>query len=177
MKPFRVKESPVQFECKVNEIISLGDGGGAGNLIICEVLKMHVSDTVLDENGSIDPQKIDLVARMGGNWYCRANGESLFEIKKPLASKGIGVDQIPKRIRESVFLDGNDLGKLGNVESLPSDAELEEFAQKYSVQEIFTKNEGLEVREELHQLAKEALDEGKVNKAWKALLIDKLNRN
>ncbi len=177
VKPFRVKESPAQFECKVNEIISLGDGGGAGNLIICEVLKMHIADNVLDEDGQIDLQKIDLVARMGGNWYCRANGEALFEIEKPLANKGIGVDQIPKRIRESVFLDGNDLGKLGNVEHLPSDTELEEFMENYRVREIFAKNEGLEVREELHQFAKEALNEGKVKKAWKALLIDKLNRN
>lgn len=177
VKPFRVKESPAQFECKVNEIISLGDGGGAGNLIICEVLKMHIADNVLNEDGLIDPQKIDLVARMGGNWYCRASGEALFEIEKPLATKGIGVDQIPKRIRESVFLNGNDLGKLGNVESMPSDAELEEFMDNYRIREIFAKNEGLEVREELHQFAKEALNEGKIKKAWKALLIDKLNRN
>lgn len=177
VKPFRVKESPAQFECRVKEIIALGDNGGAGNLIICEVLKMHIADRVLNEAGQIDPDKIDLVGRMGGNWYCRANGEALFEVEKPLATKGIGVDQIPKRIQESVYLDGNDLGKLGNVESLPSDAELEEFSENFRVREIFEKYDGLEVREELHQFAKEALDEGKVSKAWKALLIDKLNRN
>lgn len=177
VKPFRVKESPVQFECKVNEVVALGEQGGAGNLIVCEVLRMHIDEKVLNEDGQIDPHKIDLVARMGGNWYCRANGDALFEIEKPLATKGIGVDQIPKRIRESVYLSGNDLGKLGNVEALPSDSELEEFAENYRVREIFSKYNGLEVREELHQFAVELLNEGKVKKAWKALLIDKLNRN
>ncbi len=177
VQPFRVKESPVQFECRVNDIVSLGENGGAGNLIICEVQRMHVNDEILDENGIIDPRKIDLVARMGGNWYCRANGDALFEVEKPLTTKGIGVDQIPKRIRQSMYLNGNDLGKLGNVERLPNDQELNEFAQRFRVQEIFSSSsDGMEVREQLHQYAKELLDEGKVQKAWKALLCDKLNR-
>lgn len=178
VKPFRVKESPVQMECKVNDIVSLGPGGGAGNLIICEVLKMHVDERVLNESGIIDQQKIDLVARMGGNWYCRASGESLFEVEKPLTTLGIGVDQIPKRIRESLYLTGNDLGKLGNVERLPSDAELEEFCQNYRVKEIFESSaNGLEIHEQLHHYAKELLEENKVYKAWKALLCDKINRS
>ncbi len=177
VKPFRVKESPAQFECKVKDIIALGDGGGAGNLIICEVVRMHINENILDENGIISMQKIDLVARMGGNYYCRANGDALFEVEKPLAKLGIGVDQIPKRIRESVYLDGNDLGKLGNVEKLPTDAELAEFAEHWKVKEIFEKSaNGLEMHESLHQYAKELLDENKVAKAWKALLCDKLNR-
>lgn len=177
VKPFRVKESPVQFECKVNEIVSLGENGGAGNLIICEVLRMHIEESILDHNGRIDPDKIDLVGRMGGNWYCRASGSSLFEVEKPLASIGIGVDQIPKRIRESVILTGNDLGKLGNVEKLPSDEELEVYCQGSSVQNIFNNStDGLEVREQLHQLAQDLLAEGQVEEAWKALLCDKLNR-
>lgn len=177
VKPFRVKESPAQFECKVKEIIALGDGGGAGNLIICEVVRMHINENILDENGIISMQKIDLVARMGGNYYCRASGEALFEVEKPLAKLGIGVDQIPKRIRESTYLDGNDLGKLGNVENLPNDAELAEFAENWKIKEIFEKSaNGLEVHENLHQYAKELLDEDKVSKAWKALLCDKLNR-
>lgn len=178
VKPFRVKESPVQMECRVNDIVELGPHGGAGNLIICEVLKMHIDESVLDENGIIDQQKIDLVARMGGNWYCRAHGEALFEVEKPLATQGIGVDQIPKRIRESVYLNGNDLGKLGNVEKLPTDPELEEFCESYRIKEIFEKSaNGMEVHEQLHQYAKELLDENKVYKAWKALLCDKLNRS
>ncbi|AEV33861.1 conserved protein of DIM6/NTAB family [Owenweeksia hongkongensis DSM 17368] len=177
VKPFRVKESPAQFECKVKDIVALGDGGGAGNLIICEVVRMHINENILDENGIISMQKIDLVARMGGNYYCRASGEALFEVEKPLAKLGIGVDQIPKRIRQSTYLDGNDLGKLGNVESLPNDAELAEFAENWKIKEIFEKSaNGLEMHENLHQYAKELLDENKVSKAWKALLCDKLNR-
>lgn len=177
VKPFRVKESPVQFECKVNQIVSLGDNGGAGNLIICEVQKMHIDEKVLDANDRIDPDKIDLVGRMGGNWYCRASGSALFEVEKPLATIGIGVDLIPKRIRESVYLDGNDLGKLGNVERLPNDEELITYAANSSIQEIFNNSaDGLEVRESLHQYAKELLDEGKITEAWKAFLCDKLNR-
>ncbi|WP_417589218.1 flavin reductase family protein [Owenweeksia hongkongensis] len=177
VKPFRVKESPAQFECKVKDIVALGDGGGAGNLIICEVVRMHINENILDENGIINMQKIDLVARMGGNYYCRASGEALFEVEKPLAKLGIGVDQIPKRIRQSTYLDGNDLGKLGNVESLPNDAELAEFAENWKIKEIFEKSaNGLEMHENLHQYAKELLDEDKVSKAWKALLCDKLNR-
>ncbi len=176
VKPYRVKESPVHFECTVKDILPLGESGGAGNLIICEVVRMHIDEKILDSNGVIDPHKIDLVGRMGGNWYCRANDDALFEVEKPLAKKGIGVDQIPKRIRQSLYLSGNDLGKLGNVERMPNDEELEEFAENYRVREILSKYDGLEVREELHQYAKGLLEEGKVQKAWKALLIDKLNR-
>src|SRR5690606_6644932 len=119
------------------DIVAMGDGGGAGNLIICEVVRMHINENILDENGLISMQKIDLVARMGGNYYCRANGDALFEVEKPLVTLGIGVDQIPKRIRESTYLDGNDLGKLGNVENLPNDAELAEFAEHWKIKEIF----------------------------------------
>lgn len=177
VKPFRVKESPAQFECKVKDIIALGDQGGAGNLIICEVVRMHMHEDILDENGRISMHKIDLVARMGGDFYCRANGEALFEVEKPLTTLGIGVDQIPKRIRQSTYFDGNDLGKLGNIEKLPTDAELAEFAQHWKVKEIFEKSDnGMEVHEKLHQYAKELLDENKTAKAWKALLCDKLNR-
>lgn len=175
--PFRVKESPVQFECKVNDIIHLGDQGGAGNLILCEVVRMHVDESVLNEAGITDSTKLDLVSRMGANWYCRSNAESMFEVEKPLTSLGIGVDQIPDRIRKSIFLDGNDLGKLGNVERLPNDEELQTFADKRRIRTIFEESDnGLEARELLHQYAKELLDKNQVEKAWKALLCDKLNR-
>lgn len=119
VKPFRVKESPVQMECKVNQVIELGTEGGAGNLVVCEVVKIHIDEAILDENGIIDQQKIDLVARMGGNWYCRAHGEALFEIAKPITTCGIGVDQIPSFIKEANFFTGNELGQLGNIEQLP----------------------------------------------------------
>ena len=120
VKPKRVKESPVQLECKVNEIKELGKEGGAGNLIICEVVQIHINEGVLDAQGFIDQTKIDLVSRMGGNWYARAHGEAMFEVEKPIVTCGIGVDQLPISVRESKLLSGNDLGRLGNVENLPS---------------------------------------------------------
>ena len=120
IRPKRVAQSPVQFECKVNEIKELGKKGGAGNLIICEVLRIHIQEDMLDADGFIDQQKIDLVSRMGGNWYARAHGEALFEVEKPIVTCGIGVDALPAQVRTSALLTGNDLGKLANVEHLPS---------------------------------------------------------
>lgn len=166
IKPFRVAESPVQFECKVNDIISLGNEGGAGNLIICEVLKIHVSESVLDTNGVIDQTKIDLVSRLGGNWYSRAiNG--LFEVEKPISTLGIGVDNIPEFIRESSYFDGNDLGKLGNIEAIPNEEEITIF-----VKENFTIKAVLSADDEnkKHQKAKEYLDNNDAISAWKVLL-------
>lgn len=123
IQPYRVLESPIQIECKVIEIKELGENGGAGNLIFCEVLKMHIDDSVLDDNGMVDQQRIDLVCRMGGNWYCRADSHSMFEIDKPLTTIGIGVDVLPQSIRENKDLTGNELGKLGMMESIPSEEE------------------------------------------------------
>lgn len=120
IKPFRVGESPVQFECKVLEVKELGQNGGAGNLIICEVVRIHIKEELLNEQGHIDQTKIDLVSRMGGNWYCRANGDALFEIDKPITTQGIGVDCLPEKVRLSKELSGNDLGRLGNMLELPS---------------------------------------------------------
>ena len=155
IKPFRVKESPVQFECKVNEIIELGQNGGAGNLVICEVVKIHINEDVLDANGMIDQHKIDLVSRMGGNWYCRADKNSMFEIQKPITTIGIGVDQIPTEIRNSTILTGNDLGLLGSVEAIPTQEEVTAFNAT---------NRGS------HQIAKELLAKNEVLEAWKTLL-------
>ena len=125
VKPFRVKESPVQFECKVIEVKELGTEGAAGNLVICEVVNMHIAEDVLDINGNIDQNKIDLVSRMGGNFYCRANGASLFEIDKPITTTGIGVDQLPNKIKNSEFLTGNELGILGNMVKLPNSEDVD----------------------------------------------------
>ena len=124
IRPFRVKESPVQIECKVIEVKELGNNGGAGNLVICEVQKIHVAEEVLDENQMVDQQKIDLVSRMGGNWYCRANDSSMFEVDKPITTIGVGVDALPKTIRSSRHLTGNDLGILGNMQSIPTEEEI-----------------------------------------------------
>jgi flavin reductase (DIM6/NTAB) family NADH-FMN oxidoreductase RutF len=122
VKPFRVKESPVQFECKVLEVKELGQNGGAGNLVICEVLKLHIREDLLMENGHINQNKIDLVARMGGNFYARANGQALFEVDKPITTIGIGVDALPEKIKFSSKLTGNHLGVLGNMQEAPSDS-------------------------------------------------------
>jgi flavin reductase (DIM6/NTAB) family NADH-FMN oxidoreductase RutF len=124
IRPFRVKESPVQIECKVIEVKELGQNGGAGNLVICEVQKIHIAEEVLDENQMVDQQKIDLVSRMGGNWYCRANDASMFEVDKPITTIGIGVDALPETIRSSRHLTGNDLGILGNMQNIPTEEEI-----------------------------------------------------
>ncbi|MFY7741162.1 MAG: flavin reductase family protein [Flavobacterium sp.] len=170
VKPFRVAESPVQFECKVNQIISLGTEGGAGNLIICEVVKLHIDESVLDENGNIDQYKIDLVSRMGGNWYSRAN-QGLFEIQKPLTTLGIGVDNIPEFIKESPIFSGNDLGMLGNVESLPTTEEINIFVKE----NIHVKGVLSSADEEKVQLkAKEFLNKQDALSAWKVLLAKRV---
>jgi flavin reductase (DIM6/NTAB) family NADH-FMN oxidoreductase RutF len=134
IKPPRVAESPVQFECRVNEVVSLGTEGGAGNLVICEVLKMHINEAVLDADGKIDPVKLDAVSRMGGNWYGRAK-EGMFEVPKPLSRLGIGFDQLPKAVSTSKFFTGNDLAMLANVEVLPKGAKAIIHLEQHAAQE------------------------------------------
>lgn len=175
--PFRVKESPVQLECKVNEVIALGEEGGAGNLVICEIIRIHVNEAVLNDQGKIDQNKIDLVGRLGANWYCRASGESLFEVEKPITSLGIGYDFIPQRIKNSYILTGNDLGKLGNVESIPAQEEVDSYVSKSDIRsELDSCSDDEEKRELLHYKAQELLKENRIQEAWLCLLIDKLNR-
>jgi flavin reductase (DIM6/NTAB) family NADH-FMN oxidoreductase RutF len=170
VKSFRVAESPVQMECKVNDIIELGQGGGAGNLIICEVVLMHISEDVLDVDGRITPQKIDLVARRGGHWYSRAN-EGLFQLPQPTTQIGLGFDHIPGDIRNSKVLSGNDLGKLAGIEKLPDETSVNEF-KLTELAEIFIELEDNQtaLEQKLHQLAKDQLNLGKVNEAWMTLL-------
>jgi flavin reductase (DIM6/NTAB) family NADH-FMN oxidoreductase RutF len=171
VKPARVLESPVSMECKILEVMELGTEGGAGNMIICEVIRFHVNEEVLDANGSIDQTKIDLVARMGGNWYCRAHGSALFEIAKPLSTLGIGVDNIPADIRNSSILTGNDLGRLGNVESLPAELDVNDH-KLFELSELFVAHEddatALEI--ELHKIAKEQINNNQIEMAWMTLL-------
>lgn len=169
VKPFRVAESPVQFECKINDIVELGEEGGAGNLVICEVVKMHFNEAILGDDGFIDQFKIDQVARMGGNWYSRAN-MGMFEVPKPLSKLGIGVDQIPQVIRNSKVLTGNDLGKLGNVEALPSEEEIENFRNEdKDAAEVLNSGNS----EKVHLLAQLYLEKDEPVKAWKLLLAKK----
>lgn len=171
VKPFRVAESPAQFECKVKEVIELGSGGGAGNLVICEVVKVHVNPEVLNSEGMIDQNKIDTVGRMGGNFYCRAHGEALFEVAKPLRTHGIGVDQIPADIRGSKTLTGNDLGQLGNVEVLPDETAVNEY-RLTELSDLFVsfEDEPVELEKMLHKKAQELIAEGRIEEAWMALL-------
>lgn len=163
VKPFRVAESPVQLECVVKEIVELGKEGGAGNLIICEVVKLHIDESILDKNGVIDQHKIDLVARMGGNWYSRAN-KGMFEVPKPLSTLGIGVDSLPEEVRNSKVLTGNDLGMLGNIEHFPNQQDVNKFAEDHP-QFI-----GVECVKK-HTFAQEYLKNNDVISAWKVLLI------
>jgi flavin reductase (DIM6/NTAB) family NADH-FMN oxidoreductase RutF len=173
VKPPRVAESPVQFECVVNDIISLGKTPGAGNLIIAEMKLMHIGKTVLDADGKIDQLKMDHVARLGGDWYCRVTPENLFKVAKPVKTVGIGVDSIPFAIRNSKILTGNNLGQLGNVETLPADEEIEAYAQTDEIKEILDGTIGdAQTREtQLHLKAKELLAVEKVKEAWMVLLI------
>lgn len=166
VKPFRVAESPVQFECKVKEVVETGQDGGAGNLVICHVIKMHIKEEILDENGYIDQHKIDQVARMGGNWYTRAN-MGMFEVPKPLSSLGIGVDGIPEKIRNSKTLTGNDLGKLGNVETLPQSSAVEEFLKNNPEDDELIKEGNTK---KIHTKAQWYLEKEDTASAWKLLL-------
>lgn len=166
VKPFRVAESPVHFECKVNDIIYLGKEGGAGNLILCEVVKLHISKDVLNSEEQIVQEKLDLVARAGGNYYNRAK-KGFFEVPKPLNKKGIGVDAMPEEIRNSMILTGNDLGLLGNVEELPSSDEIRKFVN--NVSERYPTINTMSQREK-HKIARNYLSYGDVDSAWKLLL-------
>ena len=163
IKPFRVAESPVQFECIVKDIIYTGQEGGAGNLIVCEVLKIHILETVLDKDGMIDQYKIDLVARAGGSFYSRAR-DGFFEIPKPISTLGIGVDAFPNSVRNSNVLTGNDLGVLANVVSLPTEEDVDNFAKEHP--EFM----GLEMVKK-HTFAQQYIEKNDVESAWKVLLL------
>ncbi len=170
VKPPRVKESPVQLECKVIEVKPLGTEGGAGNLVIAEVLLMHINEAVLNEdNTMIDQTKLQHIARLGGDWYCKVNSSNLFKVEKPNIKIGIGVDALPESIRNSNILTGNDLGQLGNVHEMPfvdpayHDDRLKNIIQYYSLNPDDMENE-------LHRYAKELLEDGKVKEAWQVLL-------
>ncbi len=171
IQPFRVGEAPVQFECKVIEVKELGHEGGAGNLIICEVLRIHVREDLIDANGLIDQHKIDLVSRMGGDWYCRADVQSMFEIKKPITTCGIGFDALPADVKNSTVLTGNDLGQLAGIEEVPNETDVNEY-KLIELSELFVslENDAVELEKQLHQKAKALLAENKLEEAWLTLL-------
>ncbi len=171
VKPPMVKESKIKLECSVQEIKPLGVNAGAGNLVICEVLKMHIDDSLLDQNQKIDQRKINHVARLGADWYCVVNESNLFEVEKPNTKLGIGIDSLPGEIRESQVLSGNNLGQLANIHELPlidasfDDPHLKQIIQYFSVNPA-------EMDSEIHRYAKKLLDEGKLYEAWQVLLSD-----
>ena len=171
VKPPMVKESKVKLECKVIEVKPLGTEGGAGNLVICEVLRLHIDDSLLDENKKIDQRKINHIARLGGDWYCVVNENNLFQVQKPNTQLGIGVDALPENIRKSHVLSGNNLGQLANVQEMPvimasfDDAHLKQIIQYYSINPE-------EMETELHAYAKKLLDEGNIEAAWQVLLAN-----
>lgn len=173
VKPPRVAEAPVQLECIIKEVIPLGEQNGAGNLILAEIKLIHIKEEILDSEGKIDQAKIDLVARLGGDWYCRVTPESLFKVAKPLTTLGIGVDALPAAVRNSKVLTGNDLGMLGNVEILPSADEIDAISFSANVKDILDATIGdSSTRErELHELAHQLLMVGNVNDALKIVLL------
>jgi flavin reductase (DIM6/NTAB) family NADH-FMN oxidoreductase RutF len=170
VKPFRVKESHVHYECKVQDIISLGEHGGAGNLIICEVLLMHVAESIIDENGRIDPHKADNVGRMGRSYYSRASGEAVFTVVQEVLKMAIGFDGLPPSVRNSRILTGNELAMLAGVQALPSDAEIDSVRTDPRVMDILAGNAQDRERQQ-HLYAKELLEREEVEKAWKVLLV------
>lgn len=169
VKPPRVAESPIQLECKIREVISITDQPGAANLVIAEVVKLHIHEDLLDEENNVSPYDLDLVARMGGDFYCRVIPESIFEVEKPTRTIGLGIDQLPDDIKNSNYLTGNHLGQLGNVENLPTEEMIENFKSQLKDRLDIQKFKSAEVR---HQVASKLLDQGDVNGAWYWLLMN-----
>ncbi|MEG0931582.1 flavin reductase family protein [Algoriella sp.] len=169
VKPPRVAESPIQLECKIREVISITDQPGAANLVIAEVVKLHIHEDLLDEENNVSPYDLDLVARMGGDFYCRVIPESIFEVEKPTRTVGLGIDQLPDDIKNSNYLTGNHLGQLGNVENLPTEEMIENFKSQLKDRLDIQKFKSAEVR---HQVASKLLDQGDVNGAWYWLLMN-----
>lgn len=174
VKPPRVAEAPVQMECVVQEVIHLGAQPGAGNLVLAEVKLIHIREDILDDEGKIDQAKIDLVARLGGDWYCRVTPENLFKVPKPLTTLGIGIDALPRQVRHSYVLTGNDLGMLGNMNEIPSEEEIDEIRHADAVKEVLdaTIGDAVNRQRELHELAQEMIKNGDVLGALKVVLLE-----
>lgn len=172
VKPYRVKESPVQIECKVRNVIETGTEAGSANLIICEVLLMHVDDKMLDKTGMIDTRKLDLVGRMGGDYYVRASDRALFTLEKPVSKTAIGVDSLPEAIRMSSTLTGNDLGRLGSLQLMPTAPEIAKYAASQTFRSILTQQNGNipKLIEEAHKKANKLIAGNEINEALLLLL-------
>lgn len=171
VRPFRVKESPVQFECKVTQVIETGTGGGAANLVVCEVVLVHVDEAMLDAQGKLDHRRLDLVGRLGGAYYCRAHGDALFDLTQPNQAYGVGVDALPAAVRNSRTLSGNDLGQLGSLRTIPDETAVNEY-KLTELPELFIRlaHDPAALEEALHRRAKELLAQGHREQAWMTLL-------
>jgi flavin reductase (DIM6/NTAB) family NADH-FMN oxidoreductase RutF len=172
IRPFRVKESPVQMECRVRDLIETGSGGGAANLVICDILLIHINENILGDDGMIDQNRLRLVGRLGKDYYVKAFGESLFEVAKPLQKMGIGIDLLPEYIRNSKILTGNELGQLGNVEKLPDEEELKASLENPEIKEILETS--CDWYTELVTLARAYLETGHPYEALKVLMLKKI---
>jgi len=172
VEPPRVAEAPIAFECKVKQVIALGKEGGAGNLVICEVLLMHINEGILGAEGNIDPHKLDAVGRMGGSYYCRASGEAIFETLRPLREQGMGVDQLPEAIRKSKILTGSDLAQLANIAEVPQAEVYSQELEEPEIQRLFSaQNTNSEaIQDEAHRIAQRLLTDNEVYKAWAVLI-------
>jgi flavin reductase (DIM6/NTAB) family NADH-FMN oxidoreductase RutF len=173
IRPFRVKESPVQYECLVKQVIETGTEGGAGNLVVCEIVKIHVDENILDEDGTINPEKVDLVGRMGKDFYCRASGNALFQVAKPGLEPAIGIDQLPDKIKHSKVFTGNDLGKLGSLKSFPSEKDIQTAHKDLRLNALKAQlsSEPERLQKEIQLYAKELLKNGEPLKALSICLI------
>jgi flavin reductase (DIM6/NTAB) family NADH-FMN oxidoreductase RutF len=173
VRPPGVEESPVSFECSIDQVIELGDQGGAGNLVIARVKKMHIREEYLKADGKLDPAKLDLVGRMGEDWYCHAGNESMFELSKPTKTHGVGVDQLSQGVRNSPILDPNHLGRMGNLERLPTKEEVFKAKESDEIREILCEFEMERdlIKDAIHELGKKMLNEGKTFEALTAMMV------
>jgi len=170
VQPPRVKESYVAFECKVIDIHTLGNNGGSGALVICEVLKIHVQDFLINSEGNINPKKLNPISRLGANWYSKTNDDVLFEINKPTRNLGVGVNALPNHVLNSKTLTGNDLGKLGSIEKIPSQKEIQAFKKDNHFNNLFT-NSTKHVKQ-IHEMAQVFIKKGNIKNAWIILLLE-----
>lgn len=166
IRPFRVKESPIQFECRVEQIIETGEDGGAGTLVICHIQKIHIDEEILDSKGNIDPNIVDLVGRMGEDYYVRASGAALFRVEKPGLKQGVGIDALPGFIKRSKYLSGNELAKLGGLAFLPQNIVFDNLLPE-------TKARLKETDKDLFCVGKEILEEGNIIESFQLLFLSK----
>jgi flavin reductase (DIM6/NTAB) family NADH-FMN oxidoreductase RutF len=172
VKAPRVKGAPAHFECKVREIIPMGEHGGAANLIICEVIHLHLNENVFNEEGKVDPYKVDNVARLGRIWYTRAR-EGLYQMGAPRGDQShMGYGRLPESLLKSRYLTGNELAMLAGTSYMPTEEEIKMVKESTGMQEIYEKYAAHpeELQSKVHNLAKTLIHDNKIEEAWRVLL-------